>query len=709
MEQSTMQISRPPRLPKVWIEEKHLSQVASKLTRENVRVKKHRRQSKGAGNWEFRNGKVNLNSIPAHDRDRYGILRDTDRILEVLEGIKTTEAQARRAYNAQGIDEDKAEQVYCSMAIAKKEAPIYFNKIGEQHNLKTKRRKEFSERWAVWVWILENYERFPLCLETYHTAYCKIFPAHFKGANGKISFKNFLNNCRANGIEAAIIDRRAVVTAQKRRSEFQLAFLQAIYRQERKVTAADAYRKLVAACEAKEGKETPMSHANVKIIFREFANNQELYAARYGASAAQKLMPYQSLEPAIHRNTQWQADGWVLPFWVGKDKESGKGFNRYVLYKIHDNHSRKIIGYNVAKSEDTTLILSALESALENTGVFPAELVMDSHSFTKTKIAERLMQETNGMGAAWTITTNAQRNQLTERYNQHLDAICKDYTGYLGKNITATSKDARPSDEHLAILAKPANQLTEEEIQAIGFLIVDKFNKSPLTALEGMTPTAKYEASEDKKCFSLTDTQRLQLLRPATTYKVIRGQITIKVGNKKHEFQLPAHLYNEYNNRELYVIYEDLTQGIYISDPRTGVELGAIEPKFRIHGAVADQTDEDRRRIAQASGRNKGIRIPASKKAEEQLVTGLKDNPEAALMLASHIMPKDARQEAISSSEAKKYGINPNNMPIRAQKPVLPAKATPTTNNGKSSPYTATNNDMRRISLEDILGTQPGA
>src|ERR1035438_4501119 len=188
------------------------------------------------------------------------------------------------------------------------------------------------------------------------------------------------------------------------------------------------------------------------------------------------------------------------------------------------------------------MILEGLEDALRNTGVFPGELCQDKHSFTKTAIAARLRTETEKMGAVWTITINAQRNAIAERYGQYLDAICKEFTGYLGKNVTATGKDSRPAQEVLTEYARTANFKTLEEIKTIAAYVVTTFNNTALPVLDNLSPAAKYDLSEDKKCFKITESERLGLLRPVTAYKVTRGQIDIKVGMKIHMYQLPAEL-----------------------------------------------------------------------------------------------------------------------------------------------------------------------
>lgn len=671
-----------------WILKRHFLQLSN--MNEQTFDKQKSKYSSRFGVWdcEKRDGGIyiDINSIP--NRSTYLTTDD----LKLKEMIARLTAQEQAAKWAAHGDEQKVLEVHSSMFIAKGNFPLYFNQIKEKYTLPAERCKEYAERWAVWVWILENYTRYHYSLEIFFTAYSKIFPNHFKGVHSKVAFKTFHGKCAKDGIEQWIIDKRAVTKIGHRRPQEQVLFLQTLYTQSRKITAADAARKLAAAFGAKA-----MSKSNVKIIFREFENNIELYAARYGAGAAQKQLPYASLRPADDRNTQWQIDGWTMPFW-------GEKFQRYVLYLVRDNHSRKIVGWSIAETENTTMILEALEDAMRGTNVFPAEIVSDKHSFHKTEIAARLRAETERMGAIWIVTINAQRNQLAERYNQYLDAICKDFAGYTGKNVTAKGKDARPSPEALTEMAKPSNWKTAEEIKAIAAYAVLEFNRGKMPALEGLSPNEKYEASENKKCFAISEAERVRLVRPIFAYKVERGQINVKVGAKKHEYQLPADLISKYNNKKLIVAWEDLSQGIYISDPATGEDLGCIAPKRKISGATPDQTEQDKKIINQLTGRANGVTTKARKKVQARIAEGLRDNPEAIELINTHALPKDIRQLAIQDSELKRamadQGINANLLPIRAKKDAIEM---PVVSKTKDSPF-ATTGTMEKVTLDEFSG-----
>ncbi len=682
-------LQRPGRRAKLWVKKKHLCAIATRLTDDNAR------QIKKRGGWLWLKDEVDVNSIPECDRIKYGI-PGNERIKASVSELVLREAMQAREQNGSDNIAHEIDRVYFEMQEARRENfQPYYNAINAKYQLTKEQCRDFAQKMAVIAYVLKNKDNGKNSLVIMHAAFDRVYAGQY---TSKHSFSNFLKACVASGIESKVIDGRAVRQAGKRITTFQYAFLQSMYIQQQKINAKTAARKLAEACEGTG--ETPYSLSSVKIYYREFENNAELYALRYGAGAAQKQLPYASLLAAEHRNTQWQVDGWTIPFW-------GQNFQRYVVYLIRDNHSRKIVAYSIAESENTTLILQALDDAMRNTGVFPGELVSDKHSFHKTEISARLRSETEKMGAVWTVTVNAQRNQLAERYNQYLDALCKDFAGYLGKNMTATSKGARPAPEALTEYAKPGNWKTKDEVAAIAAYVAMTFNKTSMEVLGGLSPNEAYDKSESKKAFVISEADRVKLLRPVEQYKVVRGQITIKVGMNKHEFQLPAALTDRYNNRKVEVAYEDLTEGIYVSCPVSGAELGFIAPKVKLHGAIPDQTETDREWFNKLTGRTTGVTTKARKTAQHRILAALKSNPNAIELINTHALPKDIRAMALQDRELKmaigELGASINNLPIRAAKAAEVAPVANKQTKTKNSPLAVAASGFVGMVTNDVL------
>jgi transposase InsO family protein len=573
----------------------------------------------------------------------------------------------------------------------------HYNFIQDNYDLMSEKCQLFAKRIAVWQFIKDNYDG--KC-SAWQQAFDVVMPEDAKG--NAPAFKTYLNSvCKAKDIVAFFVDNRTIKKAQKRISTFQYEFIKAQYVQPQKLGAKPIHSNLIAACRSMQ--ERPYSLGSVKLYMREMERNIELYAMRYGSGQAQKKMPFATLIPAIHRNTQWQMDGWTMPFW-------GADFQRYTLYCIWDNHSRKVVGISIGERENTTMILAALEDAIRNTGVLPAELVSDKHSFTKTKVAKRFAAETEKMGMVWTVTTNAQRNQIAERYNRYFDPLSRELHGYTGQNVTAKGKDARPSDEHMQELRKTRHLLTKDEIIAIAAHLEVTYNKTPLEPLGGMTPNEKYDASTSVKAFAITEMLRNQLLKLNEAYKVSRGQITIKIGIIKHEFQLSSALASKYNGKEVDVTYEDLEQGIYLFDVKTGGFIADVAPKPKIHGAIPDQTEADIRLLNQQAGRTNGTVTKARKREITDLSKAFAANPEAIALINHYSIPKDIRAQAMQDNEIRNRmrDLGGNESMLLARNLAQLANTTQAApKKTKESPFTPVNNVMKKISGVNIRAEQP--
>ncbi len=635
------------------------------------------------------------NNWPAIEVPGKGVFYDYDTIV-------TTSPEAQKSlpalavildkYSAETVNDDILELQQIFEGLTKRGFQQYIPQLKEKYNLSPEKIKLAAQKAAVWNYIIDNYARTANSLNNYFTAYCKVFPGQLKT---KEAFSRSLKQCKENGIEAAAVDGRAFGNAKERISEFQYALIYALYIKDQKYSSSEIHKKLVAAC-AEKG-EKPCSKSTVKILMKRMGKDITAYAARYGARAAQQQMPYASLEAAYYANDQWQVDGWTIPFWDGDMK-------RLVLFAVMDNHSRKFIGYSIGRSENTELITAGFDDAMRNTGVLPAEIVSDNHSYHRTLTASNFKAATELKGVMFNVSINPQRKAMLERHWQYLNSLLKDYKGYLGQGVTAKNKDARRNPEMLAELAKPENLLTEGEIKAIMAAAIMEYNQSPLNSLEGKSPDDAYQTSSTPNAIAITEAERVSYTNPVETYKVTRGQITIKKGVKKYEYQLPAHLTSQYNNERVAVQYEDLTQGVYLFDIKTGECIADVQLKAKIPGAAINQTEADKQQFLQLAGRRKGIVKQTGKAAQKKLAAALLQNPEAADYIASYTLDKDVRAQVQQSRDLKlrvnDLGIDTNTLPLRkatgATLPAMPQGKT------KASPFTDASHVISKVNVQDL-------
>jgi len=525
-----------------------------------------------------------------------------------------------------------------------------------------------AKLFAVWSWIIENGNKnnFPL-----YTAFNKIYSGVYKNEN---SFYNAKSKAVNNGAESLAIDQRWFTTPKniKKVSELNQFWAAALVGSPRKFSNRQVFDRICILC--KEANEKPPANKSWVDKFRKriLEENISVYQSRYGAAAAKaKQLPFATMQSALNANTQWQMDGWRLPFYVENPNplpNEKRYCNRYDIVIVKDAYSKKIVGYAVGKNEDTITIMSALRNAIINTGVLPSEILTDNHSFNKTKEAANFKEAIAEIGTKYNATSNPQHKSIIERHNRHLDRLCRNHYGYLGEGIKSRSIDGQPSQELLDKYLK--NNLSINEIMGIGFKIVEDYNNEILNK-EGKTPNELYATSEKPNCYKVDVFDRVKLLTAKTESKISRGQITIKRGGIKFEYQLPASLYSKYNNKTVIVRYEDLKEEIYLYDIKNDAAIIQLQQRTKIHGAKADQTEIDIELLNRNKGRIKGI-ISKAKQANENLMErALNTNPEAYELLnrittPKHIL-KELEQNATLKAAAIDNGVDFNNVyiPVR--------------------------------------------
>ena len=542
----------------------------------------------------------------------------------------------------------------------------------------------------VWQYILDNGGKDSLAL---FNAFNKVFPNKYVTYN---SFCNAKSKAVKNGAEFMAIDQRWFTTRLniKKISVVNEYWAASIIGIGKKYSNRYVWDKLCILC--KESGLTPPSLSWVDKYRKQILKkNYSVNESRNGKSAASATqMTFATMKHALYANDQWQMDGWTLPFWVKYEK----GYDRFTIVIVRDAKSKRIIGSAVGISENTIVIMAALKKAIINTGCLPYEILTDNHSFNQTKEAAYFKDAIAKVGTQYTVTYSPTHKSIIERYNKHLDSLCKGYYGYLGEGIKSKNVDAHPSQETIDEYGK--NQLCENEIRLIAIKIVDDFNNSILPK-EGKTPNQLFEESEKPNCFSLTVFDRAKILLAQTESKVSRGQITIKRGFDKYEYQLPSELYSKYNNETVLVHYEDLNECVYLFEKETEKPIIELKPKLMIHGAKANQSENDKELLNKNKGRMAGIKSKADKELDKLSEDANKINPNAVAQLNRLTTPKNIIKELEQNEQLQKLAEEEG---IKLEKVVIPERSNELKNDRHNpnkkvneSPFNPTNNEMKKI------------
>lgn len=583
------------------------------------------------------NAYILYDSIPAPTREK---LPSKEAIIKELERKR---------------DEDSIDYFYEILYKAKENNFSLYRDVYSKH-FNDERVVEYSKKHAVIEEILtiryEYKEEGTRCpSRDIWKAYCRIYPEDYVYEY----FLNIMKKAENEGIERILIKQSVPV-----KRKFDVRYTKMIIdclSSKKKYNQPQIFDKICKACEKKGWKKPSLSWVKLKIrdyyLFGGARDgvNYEFYNRR----------PYLGVLNAQNANSQWQIDGWRLPFYM-------KGFETLTLFWVIDSYSKKVLGSFIDSSENTETILKGLASAVKETGVLPFEIVSDNHSFNQTKEAQDFKERLSKIGVTWTVSMNPRRKSNVERsFRTFGDDFCKNEYGYIGQGIKTRMKNGKPSQEYIDKAVK--NPLTREQIVLIAGRCIEEYNNK--IGSDGKSPNMRYEEavndeSRKKKSFAVSDLDVLSLFIRRSEAIARRGQITIERGGVKYEYVMNAKQYVKYNNKRFGIRYASFDQ-IYIYDIDTDKFLDCLQRKKYAHGALADQTEDDIKLINKHSGRLKGIENAIKKEQEKIYKEAVSIDPDAAYIMNPLLTPKADFEEYKRNGNlmrfADRHGIRPEDVP----------------------------------------------
>ena len=393
-----------------------------------------------------------------------------------------------------------------------------------------------------------------------------------------------------------------------------------------------------------------------------------VYNERYGNDdLVSNKMPYAGILKAEKSNEQWQIDGWRLPFYMD-------GWRTLTLFIVLDAYSRKVVGYYVGETENTDVILKALENAVQNTGVLPCEIVSDNHSFNQTKEAENFKDIIASKGCTWTVTSNPRYKSLVERFfNTFGTCFCKDKRGYVGEGIRSRRKNARTTQEELDKYTKAGKFYSLDELKTLACAIVEEYNTTGTNRKE--SPETRYNKALQNG-LALQEADKLQIFNRRNELTVRRGQIDITRGGKVYEYQLNAKYFTKLNNKKVAVRYFDYNV-LYVYDLKTDEFICTVVPKEYAHSAKVNQTQSDIDILNKQKGRIEGIKAIYKRKKERIKEEAFNVDPYACEAMNVRLTDKSVlermKQNGRIQLEASRLGVDVGKLTcVKAQSEITP-------------------------------------
>lgn len=540
-------------------------------------------------------------------------------------------------------------------------------------------------------------------LTALYAAYNQLYTGNYTSEQ---AFSRAIKSVQMHGFDSICVDKRAFSSQRNQRfDERHEYFLRVVFSEGKAYQAPKMHQRLAEMCK-EAGIDCP-SLSWVKHNKQLLSHQERLHNARYGADPTDKIQAYAGITPAMHADSQYQIDGWDLPFYyLGKDANGSNRLKKLTLIAVKDAQSRKIVGYSIGRSENRLTLLDAIQDAVTNTGAMPFELVSDNHSYNKTMEIEHFKAEIEKIGTTWTVDSNPKRKAIAERgFKDMGERFCKDHYGYIGQGIRTKQKDGRTKQELIDKYQKSGSILSKNEIKMIAISVVKQYNETKLPNKD-KSPDQLYNESAKPQRIEVDEYDRLRLFTKKTEYKVSRHQINIVIAGHKYEYQLPAR-FAKYNGKKVVVRY-DSPDLIYLFELKKDEPICTLKQKEKAHGALADQTPKDIEILNRFAARKKAVTINARKELEDLAARAAALDPAIFDIANRKSTPKDvlkqAEEDEVYRQMVIRQGINIREVTTvpKVSELELPELKSAKRSEREKSPFAVENNKMGVINLDEL-------
>ncbi|MCC4211707.1 DDE-type integrase/transposase/recombinase [Leeuwenhoekiella parthenopeia] len=376
---------------------------------------------------------------------------------------------------------------------------------------------------------------------------------------------------------------------------------------------------------------------------------------RYGAKHFDDwLLPHAVRKLPTYPGNVWMIDGTPVQFFCWN--ESRTKVIRLYLFAVIDVCSRKIVGFDIAHSEDRYSIMQALKMAVMSEGHLPAEIVSDNFSANKTEEIIELKAQMEKLSVYWrhSKVRNAKDKSYIERFFGAFQSVeCALYDDYIGEGIKSKRLNARPNDDFLAEIARKRTVTTKEMMHRISVMIAT-YNQRSLG--EKKAPSTVYRGMPKPKAVEMDAVKTALMFWTKTKHTIKRGMVKLKYRKTEycyeiHQHELKATLQGvrvavRYDPNDLdTVMLFDLEHDTPICECRKAVD---------IHMSVADRDENEELKTAIIEAKNKSYNNFLKEQTEDIIDKGLRAINKDELEIAH---PLSLDKNTVNAEETKLHNL----------------------------------------------------
>lgn len=414
-------------------------------------------------------------------------------------------------------------------------------------------------------WLITNYTRFTIAFKRWS---CKDFNL-VHGLTGRAA-----NNANAT-----------------RLTDFSKARIEEYYKHPNQYTF-EMIHKLVSIECARDGSAI-VSLSTVKTYINKPENKNRLSYYRNPQHYNRVVMPTIRRKNVQQAGDLYYGDGTPLQIFCWNKAQTEK--IRLNLFAVQDVASGKIVGFDLAESEDRYNIIAALKMAFDLEKLVPFEYKYDNASPTKTEEYNALKEAMLLKGCLFTPTKKGnpkEKSQIERFFNTFQSKYQRMVDGFIGEGIKSKRDNGRIRPEFLKKCQSKDNLYTYESMCKIVAQLITIYNLD--NRRNKQSPDEVFAKSEKARATKIDATDIALLFWAHKTIKVSKSEIATTIRHNDYIFDVFDHataLKVSGKQVKMYYDEKDLSS-VHLFDLE-GKFLCECRQKVRIHEGEAGRTEEN--------------------------------------------------------------------------------------------------------------------
>lgn len=360
-----------------------------------------------------------------------------------------------------------------------------------------------------------------------------------------------------------------------------------------------------ADCKAINLKE--ISIESVKKYLSQPAVKNRLSFYRNKEFFKKNVQPFARRKAVLNSGDLYYADGSPIQVFCWNRERTKK--IRLNLFAVMDVKSAKVVGFDLAESEDRYNWFAAFKMAFNMEMLLPYEVVYDNASATKTEEFKTLKESLLVRGCRLNPAEkgNPQHKAQLERWFGTFQSTCQRMIdGYIGEGIRSKRANGRIDADFWGKTLKKDDCYTWDSMVMIIANLIAIYNQKAVKNRKA--PSKVFAESERPNATTIGKEDIAQLFYHSKKLKVSRSEIKTTIRHVDYYYEVFDHTQGiDLNGQEVNMYYEETDLSRVHIFSLTNEYLGELRQKVGLVSGKASQQQNDVEQIIKTSKHNSSI------------------------------------------------------------------------------------------------------